>query len=278
MGAAPARADLVPPLPGATGRMPPLVDAARKRRAPKPPTNIPYSLDTAVRVVSPGAQIAEGLTAGYSFQGLGTIGFSAALNYGVDAECSGVFASYGAGQAQVDHAWQDYTVKINSPAINSSTTRRGEILKVKIVSGKVKLPWGGQLAIGGSRYSESGYSFTQPFIATSIVRGKAKASAGINWTSGNAPSYGAAPFASAQAPVFRSAVAFVDYSARDFSKIIVNNYLLPATGIDCSGCSKDALNFGVAARIGKVASASIGMYDARDLATPFGNLSLNWDF
>jgi hypothetical protein len=179
---------------------------------------------------------------------------------------------YGVGDFQFQYVRQDYSVRATSSSVTVRYDGDADIYKVKYAPHAVKLPWNGRVALGSAFYVDGHDSFAQPYIAISAGGAHGRVNVGANWITGDVPD-NSGMFASVRLAMSPEAVFFADYSSRDFHKTIINDVLLPSAGVDCTGCTGDALTTGISFRLGKDVLATLGLYDTDDLMSPFGSVT-----
>ncbi len=235
-------------------------------------------LDTTTQMLSSDTQVPTDVTVGTDYVLFGTVGKVSADGLRVHAEGANMYALVGVQGFQIGYARQEYDVTIHGPTGDTGFTHSADVVRVKWVPDNriVRMPWNGQIALGGMMYfgqsSGADVDFTQPYAALAFEYGRARANIGVNWITGDLPEE-TGMFASLQYAVNPELVIYADYSEYDFHKLILNNVILPGAGIDCTACADDALSVGLAFKLGDVGYINAGAYDVDDLGSPMGSLS-----
>jgi len=240
-------------------------------------------LDATTQMLSGDTQVSNDIVIGSEYVLFGTIGKVSANGIRVHAEGANMFAIIGIMDFQFGYTRQEYYVTSRKPNGDTKFTHSADVAQIKWVSNSriIHMPCNGRIALGSifyfgkSRGNE--LDFAQPYASLSFEYGRARAAIGANLITGELPDE-AGVFASLQYAVSPELIWYVDYSEQDFHKTIINRIIVPGAGIDCSGCSEDAVSIGLVVKAGNYGYANFGMYDVDDLASPMGSLSFRKNY
>lgn len=230
-------------------------------------------LDTGNQLVSHEVRVMPGITAGVDYQILGVIALGSGSGMQVLCDGTNTHVSVGTKNIQFQYVLQRYTIQKTSPLGNLDVANNSAVYKLRYAIPKARLPWNGGIAFGGDFYVDGPTHFTQPYVVGSLEYGAIRTNIGINWLTGDVPHENGDVFGSLQIAVSPEFVVYVDYSRKDFHKAMINEILLPAVGVDCSACSKDATTAGMSFQFAEEFIVGMGIYDIGDLFAPFGNIT-----
>lgn len=228
-----------------------------------------------------------------SYYNYGRIGFIPAGGFSVDCKSYAYNAGYSNAGFQLEFSKRFFRMNSYLPQGKLTANKHSDIMKVSYTYEFHNSPMHAQMAVGGLAYLDGATHFSQPFAMVSMGSEAVRVSAGANWLSnhtGAVTDAGLSAFGAVQVAVNKKAGFFADYNKRDFQKAIMNDYLLPAVGVDCSMCKKQSLSAGLSmntyrkirltqrgSRVNTAISGSFGIFDINDLKAPFGSLLFNID-
>ncbi len=235
-------------------------------------------IDMAGQMLSPDVQVRPGATVGTDFRRFGNIALVSALGYGVRCDGFASYVGYGVGDVQIMYVRQEYNVTVYTAAQDTKQDRNGNIYKIRYAPRKLIPPWDGYVAFGADFYNGQGNHISRPYVATSVEWPDTRLNLGYGWYTGTTSDKDGSFFSSLHYSLNEWMTAYADYSTRDFQKIILNEFIIPETGVDCEDCTKDAFNAGISVTMHPGVFGSFGVYDIGDIRALFGSVSINHSF
>lgn len=234
------------------------------------------SLELISPALSTDASVTPGVTFGVDYQAPAEIAYLPSSGLTVKSESVNYFMAAGDGDLQVQIVRETRTVRTETATTSASEQRDALIYKMKYAPDAVQFPWNGGVALGAALYVEGSTTFSQPFAALTAKSGPMDFTLGVNRLAGAVP-HKTGVIASSRYALSPEFDVFADYDSVDFNKAAVNYLIVPRAGVDCSTCSKDALNLGVVYKspTKQPVLISLGYYDVGDLKSLFTSLSIN---
>ena len=240
-------------------------------------------LDSTSPMLSPDPHITSEATTGADYVNSDSVANVSSIGYSADAETGGPWIIVGVGTVQVGYKRMFTQMTMYRPGYNGSNTYEADVYNIKWAPNRhIKaLPANGQLSVGSIMYfertSQNDYNFQQHYASLGFDFNDLRLKAGYNWTEGRMAGNDGL-FASMQWEFTDNWMMFVDYSDKDFNKIVVNDVYLPRLGFDCTDCRDDSTNVGITTRFEEKMYATLGMFDAQDIQAIMGSLSVKWDY
>ncbi len=247
---------------------------------------LPVPHDTMSFLMTPDAlPVAQDVSAGVQYANYRNVANVELSGTRVHSDGYDGFVSFGYKSFQFGYEHSKYELARTSPVMPQMQDNiQADGLRVKYVFSPeaYDFPMKNSTAVGVIYVTQKGGAarteIYQPFVAVDVEYGrKFDATIGVNYLTGDMDDK-AGVFGSARYSFSDGVMTYLDFNTVDYHKAVINEAIIPYSGVLCSSCSQRSVTSGVIFRIGTAGYANVGMYDISDLSAPFATMVFKLDY